>query len=373
VLRAAHARGIDTALLLVVVGLLLIGLPAIYSASYVVEGSGKVIRQLVFAALGGVGLTVLACIDYRIWSRSRRVFYAIILVALLLTLLIAEPINGARSWIGHGALRVQPSEFAKLLLILAFASWLTRIGPAIRTWPVMVKGLLYVGAPVLLVLAQPDFGTAMVLCAIWLVMTMVAGARWWMLLAVVLAGIGLFTLAWHVDLIKPYQKKRLDFIHADPAGNGYHQRQASIAIGSGQFWGKGYRQSSQARRGFLPEQDTDFIYAVIAEEFGFLGSIVVLGLFLFMLFRLISSAEQAETSFGRLILAGVMAMLAVHAVINIGMCLTLLPVTGVPLPFVSYGGSNLVTNLLAIGIALNISRHREPRRAWAGNEALVRL
>ncbi|MHB9024436.1 MAG: rod shape-determining protein RodA [Armatimonadota bacterium] len=363
----------DYGLLIAVLALLCIGLPAIFSASHVTDGFGKVLRQLIWAVVGLAGLRICSLIDYRTWWRYWRLFYVLIVIALLATVLFATEVNGARSWINMGSFRLQPSEFAKLVLILTFGSLLTRYGSRVREMPFFTRGLLFFMAPTFLVLAQPDFGTGMVLCAIWFAMVLFAGTRWWMLVGVCVGAAMLFTAAWHVGLIKDYQKKRLDFIHADPTGVGYHQRQALIAIGAGEFFGKGYLRGTQARRGFLPEQDTDFIYAVIGEEFGFMGCFLVLVLYLFILFRMLRIAEEADTPFGQLIVIGVTTMLVVHIIINIGMTLTLLPVTGVPLPFVSYGGSNLLTNLLAIGVVLNVSRHRQTQRTWALDEALVRL
>jgi rod shape determining protein RodA len=376
----ATGAGIDLGLLLGVLALLCVGLPAIYSASHISAGAGKVLKQAIFAGIGLIGLGVFACVDYRVLARFRQVLYALTLVLLVITLLFAPEINGARSWFKFGPVSLQPSEFAKLLLILSFGALLTRMDAKLLRWAPFLRGLLYFAIPILLVLAQPDIGTAMVLSAIWLGMVWLAGARWWMLLAVIGGFVLLVVMVWNVrlpggrSLIKAYQKQRLDFIHADPAGAGYHQAQARIAIGAGMLWGKGYLHGTQARRGFLPEQDTDFIFAVIAEEFGLLGTLVVLGLYLFVLFRLLRIAEEAEGALGRLLVGGVAAMLAVHVLINIGMNLTLSPVTGVPLPFVSYGGSNLLVSLLSIGVVLNISRHRQSRRAWAGEEeALIRV
>lgn len=372
-IRGAGA-GIDLGLLLGVLALLCVGLPAIYSASHISAGADKVARQAIFAGIGLVGLGIFACVDYRVLARFRGLFYALTLALLVVTLLFAREINGARSWLDLGPVSVQPSEFAKLLLILSFGALLIRLDANLLHWGPFLRGLLYFAVPILLVLAQPDIGTAMVLSAIWLVMVWLAGARWWMLLAVIGGFTLLIVFAWNVHLpngrplIKAYQKQRLNFIHADPAGAGYHQAQARIAIGAGMLWGKGYLRGTQARRGFLPEQDTDFIFAVIAEEFGLLGTLAVLALYLFVLFRLLRIAEEAEGTLGRLLAGGVAAMLAVHVLINVGMNLTLSPVTGVPLPFLSYGGSNLLVNLLAIGVALNISRHRQPRRAWAQDE-----
>ena len=376
-LYATRDSRIDVGLLLGVLALLAIGLPAIYSASHGTGGGGRVWHQALWAVVGVGGLGVTACVDYRVWSRHWRTLLVLTLLVLLATL-FTHPINGARSWLGVGSLRMEPAEFAKLTLIIACASLLARAGGMLQTWPVFVRGIALVAGPALLVMAQPDLGTALIMCLTWAAMVWVAGVRWWMLAAVAAGALLLFVLAWNVHLpnghtlIKDYQKKRLDFAHADPAGSGYHQLQARIAIGAGQVWGKGYLHGTQAMRGFLPEQDTDFIYAVIGEEFGFLGCLTVLLLFLFVLFRLLRLVEEAETPFGRYIVAGIFAMLAAHLAINVGMNLTLSPVTGIPLPFISYGGSNLVMNLLAIGVALNISRHRQSRRDWAPVDPLIR-
>jgi len=374
--RVSRDRRIDIGLLLGVIALLLVGLPAIYSASYVTVGVGRLVHQVAWAAVGLLAMGVVACVDYRVWLRHWQTLYILTLLVLLATL-FSRPINGAHSWLGVGALRIEPGELAKFILILTLASLLVRYADTLQQWPVFLRGLAFMAVPALLVMAQPDLGTGLIICAIWAAMVWVAGARWWMLVAVIAGALLLFVLAWNIHLpggralIKDYQKKRLDFAHASPVGSGYHQLQARIAIGAGEVRGKGYLQGTQAQRGFLPEQDTDFIYAVIGEEFGFLGCLLVLALFVFVLWRLLSITEEAETLFGRLITAGVVALLAAHLAINVGMNLTLSPVTGIPLPFISYGGSNLVTNFLAIGVTLNISRHRQSRRDWAPVDALI--
>ena len=376
--RPYGAPGMDFGLLAGVLALIACGLPAIYSASHITDGAGKVLRQGIWAGAGLAALLVMACVDYRIWTRYWRIFYLCVITALI-AIFFTRPINGARCWFDIGAFRLQPSEFAKVFLILAFAALLVRCGAKLSVIPVFLRCLVFFAFPILLVLEQPDLGMAVIMCVIGFAMVAFAGARWWLLLGTCLCAALFVALAWNArlpgghHLIKDYQKRRLDFLHADPAGSGYHQRQARIAIGAGELWGKGYLRGTQARRGFLPEQDTDFIFAVIGEEFGLLGCVLVLGLQLFVLFRILRIAEQAETPFGQLVAGGVAAMLAMHAVINIGMCLTLLPVSGVPLPFISYGGSNLMTNLMAIGLVLNISRHRQSQREWAPTEELVRL
>ncbi len=372
-MRIARTYNPDLALLLAVLGLLAIGLPAIYSASHVTDEFGKVLRQLIWAAVGLIGLGVMALIDYRGLARYFRLYYGILLILLVATLFLAREVNGARSWLDLGLFKVQPSELGKLCLILSFAGLAARASVLMQTLPVFFKGLFFVGVPLALVLVQPDMGTAFVYGMIWLGIMLASQARGWMIFAVLALVILGFTAAWKYDLFLPHQKQRLDFLNADPTGQGYHQQQALIAIGAGEFWGKGYLRGTQAQRGFLPEQDTDFIFAGIGEEFGFAGLLVLMGLYLFILLRLLSITEEAETTFGRLVTAGVFAMLAAHVLVNIGMCLKLLPVTGVPLPFVSYGG-NLLTNLLAIGLVLAISRHRQRARTWANpEETLIRM
>jgi len=366
-IRAMRATNPDIALLLTICALLVIGLLAIFSASHVTDGASKVIRQSLWAGVGLLGMGFLTYVDYRTWMRSAFFVYGVMLLMLVATL-FTHPINGAHSWFTFHRISIQPSEFAKLVLIIAFATLLVRYGERLNTPEPFLRSLGFFMLPVGLVLIQPDFGTAMTMCAIWFFMLWTANVRWWILGGLCLCALLLLLVAWQGNLLKDYQKQRLDFIHADPEGSGYHQRQAYIAIGAGQLWGKGYLHGSQARRGFLPEQDTDFVFATIGEEFGFLGTLVVLGLFVFLIFRLVRIADGAETPFGRLIVIGVAALLATHVIINIGMCLTLMPVTGVPLPLISYGGSNLLTTLFCLGIILNVSRYHQSYRTWAGPE-----
>ncbi len=361
-------------LLWAMLALLAIGLLTIYSASHITDGAVKVIKQGIFAAGGLLGMLVVMNVDYRTWARHRKLLYVITVLALLITLVIARKTNGAHSWIDFGPIRMQPSEFAKIALALSLGSLLARYAGAINQLNNFARVVLFCFIPTFLVLAQPDFGTAMILCAICFIMLLLGETHGLLLVGLIASVLLVITTMWNVrlpggrPLISDIQKRRLDFLHADPSGSGYHQRQAAIAIGSGELWGKGYLRGTQAQRGFLPEQDTDFIFAVIGEEFGLFGALVVLALYLFILWRLLIITQEAETSYGRLVTGGIAAMFAAHVVINIGMCLTLTPVTGVPLPFVSYGGSNLLTSMFALGVALNISRHRRDLRTWAAAE-----
>lgn len=378
-MASTRATGIDKGILIAVILLMVIGLAAIYSASHLVDGTSKCFKQFIWILAGSVGMFFIIRADYRPWQRYWRLLLFTTIIALLATLLFARSINGARSWLDLGAFRLQPSEFTKLTLILMLAGVLARYHEKIAQPSFLLRTLGYLVVPILLVLMQPDFGTAMVLSTIWVVMVVVAEARWWMITTIILGATILLLGAWFIPLpngktlIKDYQKRRIDFIHADPAGNGYHQRQARIAIGAGELWGRGYLKGTQTRSGFLPEQDTDFIFAVIGEEFGFAGLLLVLGIYLYLLSRIINAIEEAESRFSQYTIAGVAAMLFVHVLVNVGMCLSLLPVTGVPLPFISYGGSSMLTNLFGIGIILNMSRHRLVKRNWVKQEELLRI
>ncbi len=361
----------DYLLLFSVIGILIAGLLILASASYVSDGINKLIRQLIFAVVGIGGVVFFSFYDYRILNRFRRPFYFWTIIALI-GILFTPEINGAHSWLKLGPINLQPSEFAKFTMIIAFASLLSRFGKQINKIPRLIHAVLYFVIPILLILKQPDMGTASIMCLICLIMLIIAGVRWWILGTMIGTVVILFVIAWNTNLIKQYQKDRLNFISAESKGGGYHQKQAKIAIGSGGFLGKGPFHSTQAQRGFLPEQDTDFIFAVFGEEYGFLGCIIILGLYTVMLWRALRMTEDADTVFGRLVAAGISAMFAGHILINVSMNLTLSPVTGIPLPFISYGGSNLLTNLLLIGVLLNISKHCQPRRQWAADSTLIK-
>lgn len=361
----------DYLLLFSVIGIFIIGLLVLASASYVSDGINKLIRQLIFGIIGICGAVFFSYYDYRILDKFRRPFYFWTIIALIGIMFVPE-INGAHSWLKLGPISLQPSEFAKFTMIIAFASLMSRFKNQINKIPRLIHSLIYFGIPIILILLQPDMGTASIMCLICLVMLIIAGIRWWILGSMVGAVVLVFVVAWNTNIIRPYQKERLNFISAESKGGGYHQKQAKIAIGSGGFLGKGPFHSTQAQRGFLPEQDTDFIFAVLGEEYGFIGCIIVIGLYSVMLWRALRMTEEADTIFGRLVAGGISTMLAGHILINISMNLTLSPVTGIPLPFISYGGSNLLTNLLLIGVLLNISKHCQPRRQWAADETLIK-
>ncbi len=337
----------------------------IYSAAKGGEiGRAYVERQLAAALIGAILAIVVASVDTGIVHRISGRLYGFSLLVLIILLFTGDTSKGAQRWIGYGAFRIQPSEFVKVILIVALAVFVVQRLEKIRTPQVFVLSFLYMLAPILLIFKQPDLGTSLALFAIWLFMMFVMGTNLknvLMFLAICAVSV---VVVFHVHgVLKDYQKNRLiSFVDpaADPQGSGYHVRQSRIAIGSGQFVGKGYLQGTQSKLRFIPEQHTDFIFTVVGEELGFVGSAVLVGLYLILIMRGMYIMSVTEDALARAIAAGILGMFVFHILINVGMTLGIMPVTGVPLPMFSYGGSSLVANLVAIGLLEGISmrRHR---------------
>jgi len=363
-LDARLRKNLDLPLLALTYLLAAFGVVILYSVSRG-DATPFHIKQMAWIALGTVGLIAAALVDYHRYARFVGLLYLLNLVLLALVILprIGQEANGAARWIRIGGFPFQPSEFAKLAVILTLAVFLSRRHETIRQGKTLLLSFLYVALPVALIFKQPDLGTALVILAIWFGMTYMAGARMRHLALFVLAGILIGTGMWHSGrFIKDYQKNRLlAFIHpdADPKETGYHVVQARIAIGSGGVWGKGLLHSTQVRGGYIPERQTDFIFTDIGEELGFVGAVTLCLLYVALLLRagrILLLAE--EDLLGRLIGAGIIAMLAFHILVNIGMNIGLMPVAGVPLPLVSAGGSNMIVTLICIGLLQSIAFHR---------------
>jgi rod shape determining protein RodA len=325
--------------------------------------SGFVVRQ-VEAAIIGLGLAVfVARHDYRALTRHSKAVYIANLICLAAVLVLGNESKGAQRWILLGPMTLQPSELAKLALIVTLAALLTKDVAEIDTPGVLWRSLLHMGPPMLLIFKQPDLGTSLVLVAIWFAMTATAGAQLKHLLAVLLIGLCAFGVLWHTDVIKPYQKNRLAILWnpaLDSEGEtiGYHIRQSRIAIGSGRETGKGLFAGTQKKLRFVPERHTDFIFTVVGEELGFAGSAAVLLLYWILITRGLAVCRTCEDLQGQLMCAGIVAMFTFHTVVNIGMTLGVMPVTGVPLPFLSYGGSSMMTNCVAVGLLLSVHLRR---------------
>lgn len=358
------AKNFDFALVLSALMINLTGLIAIQSAtagpSYL---SPFVIRQGI-ALLFGWGLMLLFTrIDYRGIIYYVKHLYWGNLFLLTVVLLIGRSAKGAQRWIPLvGGINLQPSELAKLAIILTLASFVFKRISQIDRFSTLLHSAIYISLPMFLIFKQPDLGTSLVLVAIWLVTLFLAGARIKHLLVFILAGLLLFALAWHTSILKDYQKERLiTFLEPerDPQGAGYHIRQSQIAVGSGRLLGKGLFQGTQKKLGFVPERHTDFIFATFAEEFGFIGGILLLSLYMVFLLRIADLILHCEDLLGRLITGGILTMFSFHTLVNIGMNIGVMPVTGVPLPFFSYGPSNLITSYAAVGLLESIRLRRQ--------------
>ena len=298
--------------------------------------------------------------DYKILQRYGNHFYVFNLILLILVMLVGQTALGAQRWIALGPISIQPSEFSKLIMIIALAAMLEKRGGKINTITDLAPVAAYVGVPFLLVLKQPDLGTSLVFLAIFFGMVFVAGVRLRLLLGIFGAGLAAMPVLWH--FLKDYQKMRIMVFmdpNVDPLGAGYHIIQSKIAIGSGMLFGKGLFGGTQSQLNFLPENHTDFIFSVVGEELGFVGCAILLLLYLVVLWRGIRIAQDASDMFGRLLAVGITSMIAFHVLINVGMTMGIMPVTGIPLPLMSYGVSSLTTNIMAIAILLNIQLRRQ--------------
>ncbi|UCC68444.1 MAG: rod shape-determining protein RodA [Armatimonadota bacterium] len=380
-------KRLDWTLLAAVLLLCLYGLLMIYSATRAPNASGFappsdfVRKQSLWLLIGLAAFILTIFFDYEKIARWHIPIYALTLLLLVLVLSIGRAPTGAVSWIAIGSFRLQPSEFAKIAVILSLAAFLSsRIG-AIHRPRVLLLSLLIPAVPVLLVILQPDFGTALVIIAIWFGALYLVGARARQLAAVFTCGLLLFTAMWYLDRLplerirpaalgralahtglKDYQKRRLTIFlnpQADPLGAGYHIIQSRLTIGSGQLLGRGLFHGTQSRLRFIPERHTDFIFSVVGEELGLLGALAMLLLYFFIFWRGLRIALRARDHLGSLLAAGAISMLIFHAIINLGMSVGLMPVTGLPLPFVSYGGSNLLTSSIAFGLLQNVHMRRQ--------------
>lgn len=359
-----HFKNFDFTLLLTALAIVVYSFAMIYSASSGGKAAaGYVEKQVVWAVLGLIGAAIVASIDHSVYQRYAGKLYGITLFLLLAVLVHGSSAKGAQRWIGAGPIQIQPSEFGKIMLIIALAVFFVKRQEHIRSLRTFVLSGLYLAVPMLLIFKQPDLGTSLVLLAIWLTMAFVVGTDMKNILLFVAAGVVLGLLAWNSGLMKDYQKKRvITFIDpaADPRGSGYHVNQSRIAIGSGQMLGKGFLKGTQRELSFIPEQHTDFIFTVVGEEMGFAGAATLVMLYFILLWCGVNIMAATEDPTGRAIAAGIVGMFLFHAFVNIGMTLGIMPVTGVPLPMFSYGGSSLMANMMAIGLLEGISmrRHR---------------
>ncbi len=327
------------------------------------------LKQSIFAIISIILFFLSSRFDVRIFKESRllmRLFVAFLSILLVL-FIVGHTAKGAKSWFSFGGFSFQPVDAMKLVVILLLAKYFSRRHVAIGDWKHVIVSSVYAFVPFVLVFLQPDFGSAMVIFFVWFGMLLASGLRRKQLLILVSVGIVAFACLW-VGVFKPYQKARIEnFLNpmSDIRGSGYNVYQSTIAVGSGQFLGKGVGFGTQSRLQYLPEYQTDFIFSAFAEEWGFLGSVLLLLFYLVLIWRIIYIAQIGATNFEILFGTGIAILFISHIVINVGMNIGLMPVTGIPLPLMSYGGSHLLMECVALGLlssTLRYSRATHPDR-----------
>jgi rod shape determining protein RodA len=337
---------------------LLVGMLAVFGLMTVYSAHADWARQLVWIFLGVAAYAAACALDYRRLKAVAPALYAAMLVLLIAVHLVGHTALGARRWLSVAGFPLEPSELSKLLLVLVLAAYLSR-GDRI-SWRAFCGALALVAPPAYLILTQPDLGTTIVFVGVLLGMLFFAGARVLQLGSIVAAGLVAVPLLPH--LLHGYQRRRLEIFldpSQDPLGAGYNLMQARIAVGSGGFFGQGWLHGLQGQLGFVPERATDFVFAIFAEEFGLLGSLVLLAIFGTLLIRLLRSAAVAPDRSGALLSGGVFVMILVQVVENVGMNIGLLPIAGIPLPLISYGGSATITTLAALGLVQSVMLRRQ--------------
>ncbi len=355
--RLRAGAGWDPWLLALTTLLIAIGIAELYSSSLTRPDLVPLFqRQLVALGIGWLVFVAASLVDYRAYRSWAPLGYVAAVALLVLVLALGHTIRGTTGWIRFGALNFQPVEAVKLLWVVALAAYLAHVGPPLTVRKTVTAGLLLLPL-VGLVLAQPDFGSGMILVASWgaMLAAVPKPRRWWL----AMGGLALAVLLVGGLSLKGYQRERLSsFLNpqADPLGSGYNVTQSVVAVGAGQWSGRGLGSGTQSQLRFLPEQHTDFIFAAVAEELGFVGGLLVLALWFGFFLRITWLLRRVRDDFAVLLVLGIASIFSVQVVLNIGMNLGLAPVVGVTLPFLSYGGSSLIVSLAAAGMLQNLAR-----------------
>lgn len=358
--RYVSFRDFDWVLMLFVLLICALGVMEIYSATYGTKFQGAHVKQIYWILGGLVAMFLLSLVNYHLLLGNAHWMYLVALVALIAVRIFGKKYLGARRWIQVGHTHFQPSEWVKLILVLAVAKYFAEDKSNEADGFDIAKVGLLVGLPFLLVLAQPDLGTALTYLPVAIMGLFLGGMKLRHAAVIVLCMALVAPVAWY-KVMKPYQRDRLtSFIdpESDPQKTGYQVLQSLVAVGSGGLTGKGIRKGSQTQGSFLPIPQTDFIFAAFSEEHGFLGAIFLLLLYFIVLMRLIHDAQTAPDRAGTFIVMGVVAVLAFHILVNVGMVVGFMPVTGIPLPLMSYGGSSVLFMFLAMGIVMNVRMRR---------------
>jgi rod shape determining protein RodA len=356
---APGTRDYDWWLVAILAAICALGVIEIYSATHGSALVGMHTKQIRWLVVGVVLMFALSRVDYHLIMDQAPVLYIIGIVALLAVLLVGHTRFGAKRWIPILGEFLQVSELVKLIIIIVLARFFAEVRTDELSLQDLIKAGLIVGLPLALILKQPDLGTALVLMPMLVVGAFLAGLQWKHAAAIVLIGVMMLPVGWH--FMKPYQKERVtSFLHPeeDAKGSGYQVLQSKIAVGSGGFWGKGFGNGSQNQLGYIPVRYSDFIMSAWAEEQGFKGVLLALGLYMALLLRLVQNAQRAKDRAGMFLVMGVAAALGFHVLVNVAMVIGAMPVTGIPLPLMSYGGSATLFVFLAIGLVMNVRLRR---------------
>lgn len=360
-----HFLSFDLPLFLAALVLMVIGVACIHSATHHEAGAGLspyTLRQIQWCVAALLVTFVMVAIDYRLLVQLGYGFYVLSLVMLLLVMIFGSEIKGAKSWIRLGLMNWQPSEQVKIFLCLALTRYFSLLRDRVSwlgTGHLLFPGLLF-ALPLGLILIQPDLGVALICVPIFAGVVFAAGLRYRTILVWVILGLIAVPVAFKY-VLKPYQQQRVLTLwnpEADLQGSGWQTVQSKIAVGSGQIWGRGYLRGKQSQLGFIPEQHTDFVFSVLAEEWGFVGTSVVLALYVVLFGRALRIAFHAKDREGTYLVAGLVAYMAFQSFYNIAMVLGLVPITGIPLLFMSYGGSYMLGTAMALGLILNVGMRR---------------
>lgn len=357
-------KNTDFMLFTAIMILVILGIVGIYSAGYNTEfNKTEWIKQIIWTAIGIILMAIVWLLDYNFTANTSFVLYPIFIIFLILVLFTPK-INGASSWFDLKFFNFQPSEIMKIIYILTFAKFLDYISKqdkkGINKWYNMLFALIILIVPVILICMQPDFGTAIVYILITLIMMFKANLKYRYIVLMILLVILLLPLIYFFVLNNIQQERILVYFDPmrDPLGSGYNAIQSKTAIGSGMLAGTGILNGVQTQYGYLPIKSSDFIFSVISEELGFFASISIIIIYIFVFYRIIKISKGSKENLGSLITIGIFAMIFFHFIENIGMTMGLLPITGIPLCFVSYGGSSMLTNFLALGLLLSISARK---------------
>jgi rod shape determining protein RodA len=354
---------IDWTLLLLLLSITLLGLMNLYSASYNVVKSPIFTSQIYWIFIGYSVFLITATIDYRVYNKLAYIIYALGIMALILVLATGFIKHGSRRWLIIGPMRIQPSELFKIVIILALARYVDASPPKTekgRSLTELLIPTLLVGFPFVLIMVQPDLGTGLLVLLIFFSIMFLLRLRLRSLITLIGSIIVLAPLIW-TFVLQTYQKNRiLVFLDpsSDPSGDGWHYRQSIFAIGSGQWFGKGFLGGTQSKYSFLPAQWSDFPFSVWAEEWGFIGALLLCGLYIWLIMLAVSLARNAKDRFSSVICLGVGAMFFWHVIINIGMVMGLMPIVGVTLPLFSHGGSSMLTFMIGAGLLMSVSSRR---------------